>query len=456
MADDWDDEEEFSGESGVPSPTEYDDEFDDDWDDDDPDSSKGGLLEKLKEKRKLISLVLAGVIGVSALGGGAFYFFSGDDEGMQTADAPTGNSVGGAVSLALTQQATSGLTPQQKAPNSPATQAPLLTQGAGSEDTAAPATAAPTGELGGYDPNDSTAPLSRVTAKGVGIAIPATLAQAFDHLGPAKASDPLPTPNDQALFEESTQGFLPRISPEGKESWQTYARPFQLDQTKPHVGIVVTGLGLSKTLSEAALKHLPANVTLAFSPYAPNLKTWLTQARAMGHEVLIELPMESESFPVDDPGPLAMLTSQSPRENLKTLKSIMAQGQGYIGFIAQHGSRFTKNNKAMTPILAELKSRGLFFMDPRTATSSVSLRMADKMQLPRAIADVTINSMNAPATIRAQLDALTLSANSTRITAAAIPVTPSAITALKQWGADLGDGPVKLAPISSIAGRQAS
>lgn len=455
MADDWDDDEEFSGESGVPSPTEYDDEFDDDWDDDDPDSSKGGLLEKLKEKKKLIALVLAGVIGVSALGGGAFYFFSGDDEDRQTAETPSGNSVGGTVSLALTQQATSGLTPQ-KAPSSPATQTPLLTQGAGTEDTTPPATNAPTGELGGYDPNDSTAPLSRVTAKGVGIAIPATLAQAFDHLGSAKASDPLPTPSDPTLFEDSVQGVIPRVSPQGEESWQTYARPFQLDQTKPHIGIVVTGLGMSKTLSEAALKHLPANVTLAFSPYAPNLKTWLTQARAMGHEVLIELPMESESFPVDDPGPLAMLTSKSPRENLKTLKLIMAQGQGYIGFIAQHGSRFTKNNKAMTPILAELKSRGLFFMDPRTTASSVSMRMADKMQLPRAIADVTINSRSAPATIRAQLDALTLSANNTRITAAAVPITPSAITALKQWNADLGDGPVKLAPISSIAGRQAS
>jgi len=452
MAENWDDDD-YSGESGVPSPTEYDDEFDDDFDDD-FDGKKGGLLGKLQEKKKLLMTVGGGLVSLGLLGWGSWYFLENVGKNQ------SGAGVSGAVSLALNQQSAKGLTPARPFGQGTASN-PRLTPNA-TNGTVPPVAAASsiaasdlTAEGDGPDilsQQENTPPA--VAAKGMGIAIPAVLDQAFDHLGPAKQSQPLPPPNDAGLFEDSVVGKLPRISPQGKEAWQTYARPFTIEAGSVNIGLVVTGLGLSKSLTEAALKHLPSTVSLAFSPYAGELNSWINQARAMGHEVLIELPLESDSFPADDPGPLAMMTSKTPRENTQILKKMMAQSQAYIGFVGQHGSRFTKNRKAMAPILAELKGRGLFFMDPRTTEQSVTLSMADKMQLPRAIADVTINSMNDPNAIRAQLDALTLSAGAKGFTAALMPVTPSGITAIKQWAGDLG--PVSLAPVSSIAGRQPS
>ena len=46
-------------------------------------------------------------------------------------------------------------------------------------------------------------------------------------------------------------------------------------------------LGLSRAATEAAIAKLPPSVTLAFSPYARNLKTWPERAKGAGHEVLV-------------------------------------------------------------------------------------------------------------------------------------------------------------------------
>ena len=73
--------------------------------------------------------------------------------------------------------------------------------------------------------------------------------------------------------------------------------------------VVVTGLGLATDVSETAIRTLPAAVSLSFTPYAKDLETWISLARSQGHEVLLDLPMEPTTFPNDDPGPRALITS---------------------------------------------------------------------------------------------------------------------------------------------------
>ena len=51
----------------------------------------------------------------------------------------------------------------------------------------------------------------------------------------------------------------------------------------------------------AAINHTPAEVTLAFDPYAKNVGDWVGLARTAGHETLISLPMEPDDFPTSDP-----------------------------------------------------------------------------------------------------------------------------------------------------------
>ena len=82
-----------------------------------------------------------------------------------------------------------------------------------------------------------------------------------------------------ALIEQSDQGPLPRVGEDGRQPWQVYARPFDQNDARPRIAVIVTGLGLSAAATEAAIKLLPGAVTLAFDPYAPGLEAWIVMAR---------------------------------------------------------------------------------------------------------------------------------------------------------------------------------
>ncbi|WP_135080125.1 divergent polysaccharide deacetylase family protein [Terasakiella sp. SH-1] len=479
MADDLDDtlddvdlDDTPSGASGVPSPTDFPDDddfdFDDDFDyDDEGGKKKFDFKALLADKKKLAIFGGAAVVLLAAIGGGTYWLMSGDEGAEETAEATggakTSGGIGGAVGLALQTTATSGLTPQSKLTAGGATGGAKLTADGGAKLTAGGGTRLSAGGaamvasqvgggMGGYDPKNTANPLSTAAVGDVGINIPAVLPSSVSGFGAPKQAQPPAQAVDKNLMEVTKDGLVPAVAKDGREPWKSYARPFQGNASEPMVGLVVTGLGLSDSLTEAAIDHLPHDVTLAFSAYGRGIKKWVEKARAMGHEVLLELPMESGSFPADDPGPLAMMTSKTAGENLKLLNLMMATAQGYVGFIGQYGSKFMRSQKAMSPIMGELKTRGLFFMDPRSTDGSVALEMADEMQMARAISDTNINSNASVKRIRAQLDTAATVAKNRGASAAVIRITPNSLKTIREWAAGLQG--VKIAPMTSLAGRQ--
>ena len=72
-------------------------------------------------------------------------------------------------------------------------------------------------------------------------------------------------------------------------------------------------------------------VTLAISPYAANPDQLLTAARAAEHEYLLSIPMEPQGFPLNDPGPQALMTTLPPEENRQRLDWALSRIAGYVG-----------------------------------------------------------------------------------------------------------------------------
>ena len=190
---------------------------------------------------------------------------------------------------------------------------------------------------------------------------------------------------DPGLTEKSGLGLLPVIGDDGRKPWLVYARRFDDRDRRPRIALVIVGLGLSEASTQAAIQRLPGAVTLAFAPYAKTLDRWIPLARAAGHEVLLTLPMEPDNFPADDPGPHTLLTSLAAAENLKRLRWVLSRSSGYVGVINDMGSRFTTSGRHLDPILAELKRRGLMFVDSGASLRSVAARMATRIGLARAI-----------------------------------------------------------------------
>jgi polysaccharide deacetylase 2 family uncharacterized protein YibQ len=127
------------------------------------------------------------------------------------------------------------------------------------------------------------------------------------------------------------------------------------------VGLIVTGVGLAREPSEAALR-LPAGVALAVSPYADDASTWLDRARAGGHAALLVLPLEMADPQHRDPGPRALGVRQADTERQAALDWLLERGKGYAGVAGEAGA-FAAAPGAFAPVARALAARGLAFVE---------------------------------------------------------------------------------------------
>lgn len=271
-----------------------------------------------------------------------------------------------------------------------------------------------------------------------------------------RAADALPRAPDPELIEETPIGPLPRISVDGRAPWRVYARPFDDDDRRPRIAVVLSSLGLSSAATEAAIQGLPGGVTLAFQPYARNLQHWIQLSRAAGHEVILNLPMEPLNYPDNDPGPQALFTALSPEENIERLHWALSRVTGYVGVTNHMGSRFTGSTEAMAPIVEALRQRGLLLLDSRTTASSIAASLAARQGVPRAINDRFIDadeiSRDSIDAHLAEVERIAQEVGASVVIGQPYPVT---IERLRVWLEDLEERGIVLAPVSAVVDLQA-
>jgi polysaccharide deacetylase 2 family uncharacterized protein YibQ len=270
---------------------------------------------------------------------------------------------------------------------------------------------------------------------------------------PQAAANPQTAPNTQTATAVAPPPPQPQAQPQ-QWLWQQLASPFDANDARPRVAVVIVDLGLSSAATQAAIQNLPAGVTLSFSPYADNLPNWVNLARAAGHEALLGLPMEPANFPTRDPGPQTLLTSLSPRENIDRLDWVLGRAQGYVGVTNYMGSRFTTSAQALRPVLTTLRDRGLMFVDARTTPRSEAARLATEISLPRAINDRMIDETASRASIDAMLADIERVAKQTGNAVAMGQAYPVTFERLAAWLPTLDGKGIALAPITAMVNRQ--
>jgi len=259
---------------------------------------------------------------------------------------------------------------------------------------------------------------------------------------------------DPQLVEATDTGPLPIIGKDGRQPWRVYSRPFNALEKRPRVAIVITGLGVSFNATKSAVAQLPGEVTFAFAPFADKLEEWIDAARGAGHEVLLDLPMEPKDFPRSDPGPFGLLTSLQPEQNLRRFEWVLSRITGYVGVTNYQGDRFSGNKTAMKPILAELKRRGLMFVDSMENTLSAGPALASAIKLPFARNSRIIDRVASRAAIGKQLAEIAKIAKIQGFAVLMARPYPVTIRVLKRWISKLGDMGLVLAPVSAVVNRR--
>jgi polysaccharide deacetylase 2 family uncharacterized protein YibQ len=262
----------------------------------------------------------------------------------------------------------------------------------------------------------------------------------------------LPAP-DPDLIEKAANGFLPIIGRDGRQPWQVYARPFDLADKRPRVAVVISELGPSPTAIDTAINHMPAGVSLAFVPYRPRLGEWINLARAAGHEVLLNLPMEPANYPTDDPGPEALLTALDPATNLERLNWVMSQATGYVGLVGLMGSRFSTSHDDMLPILTSLQHRGLLYVDNRATPQTVVPDIASDIGLAMTSANRQLDTELVRAAIDKKLSDLEDIARRNGSALGTAHPYPIVMERVAVWAQTVEDRGVVLAPVSATIDR---
>ena len=255
---------------------------------------------------------------------------------------------------------------------------------------------------------------------------------------------------DQRLLEKSRYGMIPVVS-DGLKPFTVYAG--EADRVRaakmPVVAIVVGGLGVGAAKTADAIMKLPAAVTLAFTPYGSDPARLAERARALRHEVLLQIPMEPFDYPDNDPGPQTLLTTLAPEQNLDRLYWHLSRFQGYAGIANFMGARFVVSDAVMQPILREAARRGLGYLDDGSAPRSVAASLAAGQAMPFAMADLSIDAVPTSAEIDRALAKLEGLAKERGIAVGIASALPISIERIGVWIKTLEGHGIMLVPLTT-------
>jgi len=310
--------------------------------------------------------------------------------------------------------------------------------------------------VGGLNALNSLNSLGGSNSAGGGLVVPAVAGSAM-----ARIADQ-PTSGDQSqalsgapikglLEEKDGIGELPKVSNAGAVSWQVYARPSDPGITEPKIALMIEGVGLSRQASLGAINKLPPEISMVLSPYGRDLNDWVFRSRLAGHEVFVSLPMESDDFPMEDAGPLALDTRIQLAENQRRLESVMASAGGYVGLVTYMGSRFMKAETQMRQLFKTLDERGVMFVVGGNRVRNDAMPIAKELKLVHQESEMYIDEIPRIQQIRTNLDRLeSLAKERGTILATARPY-PVTIKSILDWYATIKDKGVVLVPVSAIA-----
>lgn len=266
---------------------------------------------------------------------------------------------------------------------------------------------------------------------------------------------PLPRAPLAGLTEPGPNGPLPIVAADGRTPAQAYARPFTPAPGRPMVAIVIGGLGFNAGATTQAIDELPAEITLSFVAYTRNLQGWINRARANGHEVMLELPMEPFDSGADDTGPQTLLTSAPAQQNLTRLEQLLSRAAGYFGVTNYQGDRFATSAQASAPVVQALRRRGLVFVCSGIGQRTALSVEAQRANLPNTAADLVIDTSRQASAIDEQLLTLEGLAHENQSAIGAGFAYPVTMDQVGRWARDVNRRGYQLAPASAVLNARA-
>ncbi len=224
-------------------------------------------------------------------------------------------------------------------------------------------------------------------------------------------------------------------------------QPNNYNVRKAKIAILLTNLGLGKNVTEFAMQ-LPKEIAFGFSPYTNSLKILMSKAKDTGHEIFIELPLETDKYPLDDVGPLGILTSLDKGENSSRLQSILLAFPNINGVYSLPNERFTDNLVSVEPILDILARHRLLLLYGKSTPNISLTQLVSQKKIPIVSCDIYIDLSTEYDQIKQKLEKLEEISRSKGIALGYINSYPITMNALLDWIKNLNYNEVELVLVS--------
>jgi hypothetical protein len=240
----------------------------------------------------------------------------------------------------------------------------------------------------------------------------------------------------------------PPPAPKVLPTWRRNAIPVAFTDERPKIAVVVDDLGATHPHTERAVA-LPAPLTLSWFPFAANLPEQIAAGTARGHEATLHMPMQSSSNSIAQTGPDPLRIDLPPAVNLARLRTALDAVPDTVGLNNHMGTVATRDAALMDLVAAEVRARGMLFLDSVTIPHSVALARAEIAGVPAAARDVFIDHATSPEQIRGQLLDIETTARRLGYAIAIGHPHPHTLDALEAWLPTLAAKGFVLWPISA-------
>jgi polysaccharide deacetylase 2 family uncharacterized protein YibQ len=199
---------------------------------------------------------------------------------------------------------------------------------------------------------------------------------------------------------------------------------------KRRIVLILDDVGYeNQPLDEAST--IDARISFAVIPGTPRARRSAELLAGRGYEILCHLPMEPLD-PAVSPGDGAIMIDM-PDETIRLLATENIASIPHVKGVNNHmGSRATRDRRVMEIVADVLRQKGVFFIDSRTAGSSVAAQVTREAKVPTGSRDVFLDDDPSEPAVRKQLRLLARLADSREFVVGIGHVYPMTVRVLQQ------------------------
>ena len=156
------------------------------------------------------------------------------------------------------------------------------------------------------------------------------------------------------------------------------------------LAVVIDDVGYNKARGLRAI-NLPGPVTIAVLPFAPHAVPLARMAANRGLDVIVHQPMEGRPSAHNREEHGTLKLHMHAKDFDTALRAALDAIPQKVGLSNHTGSLLTAHHGPMRRVMAQLRSRDLFFLDSRTTADTVAHSVARELGVPALRRDVFLD-----------------------------------------------------------------